>query len=276
MWRAAAGCHDSVGFTMVELLLALALFTLIAVAAYGVLRAQLRFYVRHALVSDIRTAARVASRVLTVELRGASPAVGDLYGIGSDSVALRSTTGVGFVCDLMGATLGLWSSHGVFGTLPTDSLMIFIEGDPAVRADDSWIATRILSVSSASDGACGGRADLAVTVEADLGAVRTGVPVRAFRPYVYRLYRASDGLWWLGQRLRYGTLQPVAGPLAPMVEGGLSLEWLDGTGQPASGPWTTLSARVSVVGVSPVRYPTDPGLERVELSSRVFLRNAGR
>lgn len=260
--------------------MAVALFAFIAAAAYGVLRAQLRFYARHALVGDVRTAAGVASRVLAAELRAASPDAGDLYAIGPDSVALRSTTGVGFVCAVQGTTLGLWSVHGVFGTLSTDSLMVFLEGDPMLRADDSWVGARILSVAGGNEGACpGGRpSELEVTLETDLTGVTAGVPVRSFRPYVYRIYRGSDGLWWLGRRLRYGSIQPVAGPLASPEDGGLLLEWTEPSGGPAGGPETVVAARVSVVSVSPVPHPTGAGLHRetFRLSTRAYLRNASR
>ena len=63
-----------------------------------------------------------------------------------------------------------------------------------------------------------------------------GIPVRITRPRRYSLYRASDGLSYLGERdwnpgaLRFNTIQPVSGPFAPAAEHGLVFRYLDSTG----------------------------------------------
>ena len=72
-----------------------------------------------------------------------------------------------------------------------------------------------------------------------------GTPLRFLRPLRFSLYRASDGLWYLGARdwnaatQRFNTVQPVAGPLRPYsadpAASGLSFAYVDGTGSPLSG-----------------------------------------
>jgi hypothetical protein len=63
-----------------------------------------------------------------------------------------------------------------------------------------------------------------------------GFPVRITRPRRYSLYRASDGLSYLGERdwnpatLRFNTIQPVSGPFAPAAEHGLVFRYLDSAG----------------------------------------------
>ncbi|HET9424602.1 MAG TPA: hypothetical protein VFO55_04450, partial [Gemmatimonadaceae bacterium] len=63
-----------------------------------------------------------------------------------------------------------------------------------------------------------------------------GMPLRVTRPWRYSLYRASDGLWYLGARewnaalSRFNTIQPVGGPFLSAASSGLRFTYADAGG----------------------------------------------
>jgi type II secretory pathway pseudopilin PulG len=271
---------NSAGHTLVELLVVLLLFALVIAAIYTVLRTQQRFYATHVQVSDTRDAARIASQVLSHELRGLSPPGGDLYAIAGDSVALRSATGFGVICGRSGNTLSLGRVSGVFGDLPTDSVLVFVEGNADTALDDEWRVAAIHGSDRGSVGRCadGGPLQLELVLDRELSGTEVGSPVRAFRPYTYRLYSGSDGKWWLGQRLRGGRLQPLAGPFAEPELGGLKLEALTASGEDATDLAEISQIRVSVTARShrPVQRAMGPSFYHDSLSTVAYLRNGRR
>ena len=226
------------GYSIVELLVACVIIPLLLAASYQTLANAYRFYARQLLLVETREATRVAVEVLGSELRAIGPGAGDLYAMAADSVALRSFIGVGFVCKTTATALSLWRASGVFNPSPTDSLLVFVEGDPTTVDDDRAVSAQIAAVDAGGEPDCPGGhpAQLRLTVTPAPTGVRPGSPVRAFRPHVYRLYRGGDGLWWLGQRLRGGVIQPITGPFAPPALGGLELRFLTAAGVPAGDP----------------------------------------
>jgi prepilin-type N-terminal cleavage/methylation domain-containing protein len=271
-----AGRYDD-GYTLIEVAVALTLSSLIVVSAYLSLVTLSRFYAVQTAAAEARDAARVATEVLAAELRAVSPGGGDLYAVGVDSVALRSTTGLGVICAVSGTAVSLRRVTGSFGDADTDSALLFVEGDPDTSLDDAWRAAGTREVRSGGEGACpDGRAPThRVVFDRSVDGARVGSPVRGFRPYVYKLYRGRDRSWWLGQRLRNGRIQPLAGPFAAPGGGGLRLEYLD-----RSGRVTSDAARVAQVGIrvrarSERRVPKRGGAGFLihDLSTAVYLRN---
>lgn len=265
------------GHTLIELTVVITLSSIVVAAIHSALIAQHRFYLAQSQIVDARTAARVAVQVLAGELRGLSPAAGDLYAIGPDSVALRAAVGLGVVCAASGTELVLWQTSGVFGNSRTDSVHVFVEGFAGSQGD-SWLAARVKAVRSAGPADCAGphRAELRLTLDRALQGLTVGSPVRAFRPYVYRLYPSRDGRWWLGQRLRYGRLQPIAGPFAPAGFGGLEIEYMTAEGAPTDDPRRVALVRISVTARSRRRVPRAGGADffAARLSTVVYLRNS--
>ncbi len=270
--------RDRSGHTIIEVALALVLFSIVLGTVYIALIAQHRFYVRNAQLASTRNAARVAAEVLTGELRAASPAGGDLYAIAADSVALRSSTGFGVVCSVSGNTIQLWRLTGTFGDSENDSALVFLENTLDTSQDDAWTAVRIRDVRSGGQGECpdGRSPTLRLVLDRELAGVIVGAPLRAFRPYVYKLYTGSDGRWWLGQRLRYGRFQPVTGPFAPPGEGGLRFEFLKRGGVPARDPAEVVEVRISIRARSTHRMLWSGGARFLAdtLSTAVYLRNS--
>lgn len=237
------------GYTLSELLLVMTLFSVIMAAISAVLYGQRRFYTAQAAVADARDAIRIATGVLSGELRGVSPRGGDLYAIAADSLALRSTMGLGIVCQAAADAIELWMVTGRFGDAKADSALVFLEHDFSRSDDDEWVAVDVNSITYDADGECpsGVEPELELSVTGLREGVTVGSPVRAFRPYVYKLY-SRHGHWWLGQRLRSGRLQPVVGPFAQPQDGGLSLEYMTADGLPTDDPLAVAQVRISLKG----------------------------
>ncbi len=215
--------------------------------------------------------------MLAAELRVVSPGAGDLYAIATDSVALRSYTGFGFVCGVEGRAIGVRKLAGTFGAALNDSVLVFVGDGRSPVGDGAWAAARVGTARQAAAGRCpdGAPPDAVLVTDWAVGGV-VGGPVRAFRPYVYRLYRGGDGHWWLGRRLRGGRIQPVTGPFADPTAGGLRLEFRGRTGQPTAEARAVTQVGISVRALSPRPVPgkRGPELFHDSLSTVVFLRNS--
>lgn len=245
------------GLTAVEVIIVLALLSLLLASVTGLLISQQRSYTRNADVASTRSAARLAAELLASEVRGLNVAVGDLYGLAVDSLAIRSTTGIGIVCGFSGRSLAVRRISGVFGDAPTDSARLFVERTTALAGDDEWLVVRIAASRAAVSPVCpdGAPPDRSLVLDRDLEGITVGSPIRSFRPYVYKPYVGGDGDWWLGQRLRNGRIQPVAGPLAPPGEGGLRLAFADAFGAPTADPAAVARVSITVTAHGRVRYP---------------------
>ncbi len=266
------------GLTAVEVLIVLCLFSLVLASATAVLISQQRFYSRNADVASTRSAARTAAELLTAELRGISAAGGGLYGFAPDSVAIRSTTGIGIICGLYERTVILRRVSGVFGDLQTDSALIFVENGANSAIDDELIVAGIGGSQPAASPLCsdGAPPDVALSLDRDIEGARVGSPIRSFRPYVYKLYVGGDGRWWLGQRLRNGRMQPVTGPFAPPAQNGLRFEYATRSGAAAVDPTGVALIRILITAQGRLRYPWR-GLKSVftdTVTTAVWLRGS--
>ncbi|KPK81435.1 MAG: hypothetical protein AMS25_06680 [Gemmatimonas sp. SM23_52] len=266
------------GFTLVEVLVAMTLTGMVVAGTLQALSAQKKFYARQSRILDARHAMRASATILSSELREASATGGDLYAIGSDSVALRSTVGFGTACTVtvVSATQSVISLSHVSGHVrldAADSALVFVE-NTASGADDAWQAFRVSAVSFTGP-ACanGGAPERVVTVAGDLSGVWVGAPVRLFRPYVFGLFE-MDQRWWLGRRNREGGSEyvPVAGPLAPPSYDGLKLTYLGPDGTETSN--RTQVFRVDISLRAPTyRSLSDPDYRH--LGTSTYLRNDG-
>lgn len=265
------------GYSVAELLAVIVLFSIVMASIGAVLVSQRRFYTTHTRIVDTQDAVRIAAEVLSGELRQIDPGDGDLYAMAPDSVAFRALQGFGVLCTVADDRASLGSVSGTFGDGPRDSALVFVEGSEDTRSDDRWVPVGIRRVGAGGAACPGGSvADLTLTLERPLSGTLAGAPVRAFRPYVYRLYSGADGRWWLGRRLRKGRLQPIAGPFNDPRAGGLRFEFLTADGARASAPGQVSQVRIRIEGQSADRIPLPSGVDFYTdtLSTVVFLRNA--
>ncbi len=132
------------GFTIVELLVYLIIAVIIVGGVYKVLIGQQRLYMKQRELQDVRSSLRASANLLAFELRQASAAGGDIYGIGPYEVRLRSIQGAGVVCAVHGSQprLGLVTRWGEFQSTVADSAFILSVGGPGT-ADDGWAIGRV-------------------------------------------------------------------------------------------------------------------------------------
>lgn len=221
-------------FTLLEAVLVLALTGIVLGIVTGVgIRLQRQLRDTQTRIETGEQLSTVAA-ILPLDLRGLSPAAGDLRaGEARDSsLELRSTIASAVVCGgavgspLLAPFLLSGGRSSAAAALPGDTLWLLADSDSGER----WLPTAIRAVRAAS-GSCplfagdagrmvvdGGHmitADLRDTVPFESGSV-----ARITRPIRYSIYRASDGLWYLGVRTwnsasaRFNGVQPLSGPYA--------------------------------------------------------------
>ncbi|MDQ6828356.1 MAG: type II secretion system GspH family protein [Gemmatimonadota bacterium] len=290
-------------FTLVELIIALALLGVVLGAMLGLLNRQRRFYAGAAQIVTARVTVREAIDLLPRDFRGLSPAEGDIYAMGASSIEYRASMGISVVCTVGGSRRSItiapssiggltqWSSEPQLG----DSLWLF---DPGAAADDSDDRWRIAATTTApSSGMCpmasgfttsvaeesrGYALDLDRALPASIGP---GSAVRFFRRARYELYRASDGKWYLGyldcvasRAIPCSEVQPVSGPYLSGASAppGLALTYFDGTGAVTAS--RDRVARIDVISRAETSGDVAvdgmrPGPHRDSLAVSIHLRN---
>jgi len=283
------------GFTLAEVTLALVLGALILglVAAAG-------SRLEHQLAGEadrltVREQLAAAAEVLPIDLRGLSPASGDIAAGGArdSSVELRGIIGNALVCGGSSTSLILapYLGPGARSIAPVaqdgDTAWLLTDGDSA----ESWRPVRLRAMrritgncSFVSDASGAAVFDVGHLWAADLRdsvAAVAGAIVRLTRPMRLSFYRASDGRWYLGLRswssagLQFNSIQPISGPYAPVSgDGGTRLQYFDSAGNRiASGSADTRAiARVEAVLLGE-SSPRQPALPRESVVVVAALRN---
>lgn len=222
------------GFTLPEVVVALALLAVVTGALLRALDRMSRFHASHNVTSLARTQLAAAARSLVLELRTIAPV--DLLAVTDSSITYRSPVGIAFVCaatrgtlvlapaDSAGTSLSRWRATPRTG----DSVWSY---DAASDVPAGGWSPNEVSAASLATGACAasplrrGRAwDQApawhlVLADSLPAAPPPGSPVVLSRAARFSLYRASGGDinlgWadWHSASRRWNTVQPVAGPL---------------------------------------------------------------
>jgi hypothetical protein len=225
-----------------------------------------------------RSRLREGSTLLSAELRGISPAAGDLYAgeMRDASVAFRATVGSFVLCapavggatviDVIDAIADPDPSITIDPPSVGDSLWLYDSGPTSAAADDRWIPILIDAVSyvtraCASDPPAISRHVARLSLTAPLAvSTRTAphAPVRIFRRVRYALYASSDSHWYLGfsdcrpivRTPACSPLQPISGPYQPhrpaqRARSGLVLSYLDRHGFPTDDPLAV--SRIDIV-----------------------------
>ena len=245
------------GFTLVELLVAIVILTVVAGATIGLLANTQRVTHTQAARASLQQSVRTSASLLPAELRelAASGRGADLLVLASDSITYRAMRGLAVVCAVS----------------PTEL---------RVRAGPGWrFGYRQPAPGRDSLLRCGAEPALALrvaldTIAAPLAAIPVGAPVRLFEVMQLRLY-SSAGSWWLGARsVSAGeALQPLLGPLLP---GGFALTYLDSAGTRTTSADRVRSIELTVRGTSDsVRVAGGTGVVALQdsLVTTIRLRN---
>ena len=264
----------SVGFTTVELMVALVLAGIVTAAISAVLRRQQRFYTNAASLVEQRVALRDITGILPGELRALSPAGGDVLAFSDSALDLRATIGTAIACDTVavGGAIALAPVSGrgaplsSFTTAPQagDVALVYDAGESDRPDDDAWIPLAVADVAW-SPAVCVGSpfassADAStppMVVRFGAGSrvpptVRPGAFVRLLRRV---RYRSGTGDWYLGYSEWSGAgftvVQPVGGPFAAYSArgpSGVALRYFDENGVELFDPGG--AARISRVRVA--------------------------
>jgi len=210
------------GFSLLELVVVLAMLGLVGATIASLLVRQQRFYRGARELLYAREGVRDAIEVLATDIRGI--AVADTVRLLADSaIEMFSAVGSSFVCDVgIDTRLGL-PPPSVPGNMLTSLLTDPDTGDLALFYHETastagyWERQRISGFSTGSAAGCSAfQLRLAAPLSSD---VRRGTPIRFVRRGRYSLYRASDGDWYLGYRRCNalgpsvcGVIQPLSGP----------------------------------------------------------------
>lgn len=267
------------GFTLIELIVAIAVLSVVGGAIHEGLRRQQVVFRSIALMIGARSDVRDAGEVLATDILSASPI--DTLPVTSDSaVEFSSTIGVTISCDSApGYTLAIPPERlasglqltSLLATPDSNDLVLIYNHDSAATAGQArWERHTIASVSSrGASTACpsstgftsagdGAAATFVIALRsAANGGIPRGAPVRIVRRGRYSLYRSSDSRWYLGQRRcdplgpsSCRPIQPVSGPYAGYSsagQSGVSFEYFDAAGT-ALTPWDA-GSRVARIGV---------------------------
>ena len=280
------------GVSLVELLVALTLFGVLATAATGLLRRTQDFYRATAQEIDLRQSLRVAATLLPAELRELDAVDSDVVAMTPTALTIRVTRQLAILCRApepgtlagpLSLTLTTAPFFGLRDFRPgSDSLWLFSEGDARSPDDDEWIPAALTAISPepCPDGRSGRRVVAqprwAAGESLRVGQISAGAPVLGFETVTYRVYRSSaDGRWYVGQQIA-ADLQPVLGPV---TSDGLAFTYRDSGGTLAGDPTQVrlIEVAVHVSSVGPVRAP-DGRLARTEdsLHLAATLRNNPR
>ena len=224
---------DRRGFTLIEILVALVIFAVVATVLTRMLILSQRVTTAQTVRATLQSNLRVGSLVVPNELRMLNQSSEtDILDISDSSITYRAMRGYYVLC----ATITSATSISVIKVQPSpyafdyripvigDSAFIFFENDSLKISDDKWAPVGISGVAS---GTCTfasvSRAAHIFTLSSTgiatgtyaLAGFLRGAPVRTFEITRLSLY-ATGGQKWLGMCTGGSScaLQPVLGPLA--------------------------------------------------------------
>ena len=281
------------GFTLVELMIGLLLLTLVGTAIFRLMQGTQRVSTAQAERMWMQSNVRTGALVVPAELRELSTSAGgqtDLLQIAPESLTYRAPRGTGFTCAVAATQLKILNTTALpFNALRDitpgrDSLLLYVERDPATAADDAWVRLPITSVATTT---CGTEPAIAVNLpdfvnslpDSQLASVVVGGPVRTEEVMRLKSYSAG-GQQWVGAASLSGgdAVQPILGPI---TADGLLLQYFTGDGTATTTPAAVRVVRIRLIGLTE-RAVAQGGtggpnvLLRDTLETRVLLRNAPR
>ena len=243
------------GFSLVELLIAMVLLTIVVAGLYRALMTNQRVYQQQTQVIGLQQNMRAAAAILPQELREIDASDSDITAMSATSLSVRAHRWTAVMCTPpvtgLGAGLGLPQLTNVpmviraqpfFGRSTginpaTDSLFVRYEGDDGTRRDDGWVIGRPLNVTAGA-AVCPPlglvpQAGQVVRVNLDFQgklnfptSIVNGDPVIGFEPVTYALDSIGTD-WYVSLTNPSGNKQPLIGPL---LSNGLAFAYYDSTG----------------------------------------------
>ncbi len=239
------------GFTLAELMAALAIAGVVFMCTYRLILSEFRAYGQQNALEDVTETLRGAGVLLSWEIRHAEMASDDLMSTSPDTLSVRSIQGVGIICAINSATAryAIWKNGGDIEATADDSALVYVQG-PAL-----WKKLKITQVGTAAAmgiASCawtGVRSpdivvQLGVASSSDTAGIAVGSIFRSFRRTTFAEYQ-SGSKWWLGRKVGSASWETVTGPLLAPASHGLQLGYYDSTGTTSTD--TTRIRQISVV-----------------------------
>jgi prepilin-type N-terminal cleavage/methylation domain-containing protein len=241
------------GFSLVELLTVMVMLGVLVGAVAELTVRQQWFHHAVGLRLGVRRALHDAELLLRSELRELAPSRGDIYALSPDRVDFRALIGVSVVCtvDSTRSVIGIPVRRSTAVSLTSwrsapqdgDTILVY---ESALTPDSVQWHAHVLTAAPSTGGNCPVASGLSRSAADAADALRiaitpalpagilAGASIRFVRAARYQLYRASDGLWYLGytdclasRATPCATIQPVSGPYAA---GGVQFSLTDSTG----------------------------------------------
>ncbi len=255
------------GYTLVELLVALVLLTIVLGAIYRLLNNTQRISRAQAEHIDMQSNMRAGTLIVPAELRAigfdsvplgtADAIVPDLQSLQANSIRFRAVRSLGFICQIINpdfvvvdtTTVGNYSQL----RLPVanqDSLMVFVEKNTSTTGDDRWVSRGIAAIAGAT---CPVSGNLGLSFRVPGGSFNvTAPPASANDPL------ASTELT-VGSPVRtFEAIQPVLGPLKPPPDGGFRLDYFDEIGNAITTTTPADKRNVRAIQVTLIGVSTQP------------------
>lgn len=232
-----------VGFTMIEVLVALVVGMIVLSSVVQLLIVQGRGYRKQREQVDVRETAREASDLLSWDLRQAAVAGSSFAAMGANAVTIRSFRGLGTICGKHPtlARYGLWRTGGNIQASVDDTALVYQIGR------GQWNKLSITAVGTPAAmgvAACawpGARppdvvVEFAVGPSTDTSYIKVGAPLRTFRRVQYAEYQLNNR-WWLGRKVGAApAYELLTGPLLAPASSGLVFTYYDTLGAVTANP----------------------------------------
>jgi hypothetical protein len=274
--HAAPGAARRPGASLIELMVALALFGVIGMATLRSLDRQARFHSGILSIIEQRAQHAAAHEAVATELRSVSSAAGDINRFTDSAIVFRLPVGSAVLCRASVGILDLTPDSVSAGQRlasirttpqPGDTAWLLDEGATDIASDDGWIGLHVTAVSLGPDRCIGtpyvdpildtGRSSWRLSVSSDPPpTVAAGAPIRLTRMARFALYRSGTGEHALGYsdvNPATGTwvaIQPMSGPYDPYNSALPSASGFALAGVDSSGSGTMLLAPGSPAAIS--------------------------
>lgn len=273
------------GFTLVEMMVALVVLSIVGTAAFRMLNVQRRASDAQTEQTILQSSIRNGTLIARSELQGIAVSTGssDLVAVSDTAVTYRAMRTLSAAC-LVSATEVRIRVDLTFGTRPIqagrDAMYLFVENDPTISSDNEWITLPINTVTNGSS--CGPDPAIAlgtidITTLTPLSDIELDAPVRTFEVMEMLMFTQA-GENWLGlHSVSAGDApEPVVGPLAP---GGMTLTYLDAAGNSTLLPLQVRTIQLTLRGISDRVVHTGQTTSQVaalqdSLTSVIQLRNS--
>lgn len=265
------------GFTLVEMLIAVVVGSVVVLAALQAIVTHTRLYTLHSASGEVEGNLRAAASVLTSAFLELSATDGDVIAVAADTVRIRAVTGAGLICSWRSISGNIWyglpSMSGVF------------EVDDSVFAygldSDTW---NTVAIAAADTGAAAASkipacfygdsttstapaTEVALRLNGLTDTLMVGAPLRSFEHTTFALTNRG-GVAWLTRRIGSDSAQALVGPLQP--DSGLVFTFYDSSGDPTTDAAAVDRVEILLRGVSST--PISGGVGHLTDSLRVIVK----